>query len=64
MCGFRIMARENSTLSKTSVLKRKVHSLGLYTSDGIQQFRIFPIDSVKVWLRIICGGVSTIFHKS
>jgi len=56
--------RGNRTLPESSMLKRRMHSLGLYTSDSIQQFRIFPLDSVKVWLRIICGGLSTIFHKS
>lgn len=40
-----------------STNKRKLISLKQHTSDLIQQFNIFPLDSVKVWLRMIKIGV-------
>ena len=55
--------RDNDTKFNTSLFSRKMKSLGLYTLDCVKQFRIFPLDSIKVWSRMICNGLTTLVAK-
>ena len=41
-----------------SINERKLISLKQHTGDMIRQFLIFPLDSVKVWLRTVRNGVA------
>lgn len=54
--------REIGLQPSASLLSRKLNSLGLYTGDGIRQFCIFPLDSIRVWLGVMRKGISTIFN--
>ena len=41
---------------------RKLSAFRRYTKDFIKQFSIFPLDSIRVWLRVMRMGISTMFN--
>lgn len=56
--------RDVSYYSKYPFLVQKSISLWRYTKDCARQFLIFPIDSIKVWFRILTKGIRDAIRQS
>lgn len=56
--------RDVSYYSKYPFLVQKSISLWRYTKDSARQFLIFPIDSIKVWFRILTKGIRDAIRQS
>ena len=54
--------RKEINSTQTSLLKQKISSFKLYTSDWYKQLAIFPLDSIRVWLWVMRTGISTMFN--
>lgn len=52
--------RESENHNEASSFRRNVHSLLRYTCDAFTHLFIFPIDSLKVWFRMVTRGISEI----
>lgn len=55
--------RDKSYYINRSYFTRKIISLWRHTSDSIVYVRIFPLDSVKIWAKMIVKGVNEIFRN-
>lgn len=54
--------RNLSYYGRHSYVASKLMSLKWHTTDAIEQFGIFPIDSVKIWGRMLVNGVKQIMN--
>ena len=54
--------RETEYYRGDSWVIRKLSAFRRYTKDFIKQFSIFPLDSIRVWLRVMRMGISTMFN--
>lgn len=52
--------RDLSYYDRHSYVVSKLMSLKWHTTDAIEQFAIFPVDSVKIWGRMLVNGVKRI----
>ena len=52
--------RDNSYRKNDSFVKRKVTSLLRFSVDTILQIKVFPMDSLKVWWRMLVNGVKSV----
>ncbi len=46
--------------NSSSLVTRKLQAFGRYSRDGFKLFKMFPLDSIKVWLWVLKAGISTI----
>ena len=56
--------RDDSFRYSGSVLKRKFKMFLRITSDTAKQFKIFPLDSIKVWWLIMVGGINVLLRNN
>lgn len=49
--------KDNSYYAKAPFIIRKSISMWRYTKDSFIHFFIFPVDSIKAWLYLLCRGV-------
>lgn len=59
--GHNVATYEQNT---TDVASRKLFSFKRYTRDALQQFFLFPGNSIRVWLWVLKVGVLTMFTKN
>ncbi len=55
--------RDMSYINKESAISRKWKTFCLITSDTFKQFAIFPMDSIKVWWRMMRIGLLSLVGK-
>lgn len=55
--------RNELTISQPSLVKQKMSAFKIYTGDGLKQFSIFPLDSIRIWLWIMKTGISMMFNS-
>jgi hypothetical protein len=46
-----------------SYIAKKILSFKQHTRGGIRRFGVFPMDSVRVWLRMLVGGISAVIKR-
>lgn len=46
-----------------SYLAKKILSFRQHTRGGIRRFGIFPMDSIRVWLRMFVGGITAVIKR-
>lgn len=54
--------RDTSYYSDRPYLVRKAISLKQHSLDGLHHFRVFPLDSIRIWCRILKGGLKAVFE--
>ena len=54
--------RDLSYYDRHSYVVSKLMSLKWHTTDAIEQFAIFPMDSVKIWGRMLVNGLKRIMN--
>ena len=52
--------RDNSYRSRSPFLVRKAIALWRYTCDSVSHFLDFPLNSIRVWINIILGGIKSV----
>lgn len=55
--------RDLSYFEKKPYLERKLISLWRHTEDGFKYFVIFPIDALRLWLKMLNGGIKAVIRK-
>lgn len=55
--------RDTSYYSNRPYVIRKALSLKQHTIDGIHHFRVFPLDSIRIWCRILKGGLKAVVQR-
>ena len=54
----------NHERPNNSGVARDIDSLHRYTSEALQHLRVFPLDAVKVWCRMVCKGINNSFDRA
>lgn len=49
--------RDTSYYEKCPYIVRKAISLRQHTIDGVHHFKLFPLDSLRIWRRMLIGGI-------
>ena len=55
--------RDTSYFQKRPYVVRKAISLRQHTLDGIHHFKVFPLDSLKIWCRILRAGFKAVIER-
>lgn len=55
--------RDNSYRSRSPFFVRKAIALWRYTCDSVSHFLVFPLDSLKVWTRLVWSGMKSVVKR-
>ena len=55
--------RDTSYYEKRSYLVSKAISLRQHTIDGIHHFKVFPLDSLRIWCRMLRSGIKAVIDR-
>ena len=55
--------RDTSYYEKRPYVIRKAISLRQHTSDGIHHFKVFPLDSLRIWCRMLRSGIMAAIER-
>lgn len=55
--------RDSSYYEKRPYFIRKAISLRQHTLDGIHHFKVFPLDSLRIWCRMLRSGIKAAFER-
>lgn len=55
--------RDTSYFQKRPYVVRKAISLRQHTLDGIHHFKVFPLDSLRIWCRILRAGFKAVIER-
>lgn len=55
--------RDDRYMAECPYYVRKAISLSRRTSDGLKHFLIFPLDSIRVWIRLFTVGIIAVIKK-
>lgn len=55
--------RDTSYFQKRPYVVRKAISLRQHTLDGIHHFKVFPLDSLRIWCRMLRSGIKAVIDR-
>lgn len=55
--------RDSSYYEKRPYVIRKAISLRQHTLDGIHHFKVFPLDSLRIWCRMLRSGIKAVIDR-